>query len=103
MTTENLSAIEFDSSVYDADSIKKAAYKFIDRFSVNISRSETNFLCDISFSPDISQEFKSECIREFQKEVLDQDLRKSIAIETGSYRNAILSLAFSSTKLIQDE
>lgn len=95
--------LKFDALVYSVDAIKKAAYVFISRFSVNISIHETQILCAISFPKETSENAKKSLIDDFLKEVLDQDLRQRIGTETANYRNAILALAFSSTKLAQSE
>lgn len=103
MNSVDLCRLEFDAHVYSADTIKKAAYVYIDRFSVNITTRETQILCSISFPKETSEDAKKSLIDDFQKEVLDQDLRQRIGAETANYRNAILALAFSSTKLAQNE
>lgn len=103
MTADENSIVEFDSAAYDIQAVKKAAYTFIGKFSVNLSTSEQKIRCELSFPENITSEFKKALIDDFQNEVLDQDLRKQIAADTESYRNAILALAFSSTKFTQSE
>jgi len=103
MISQDQLKLEFDANVYRIETIKKAAYVYINRFSVNISIREAVILCAVNFPEKTSAETKKELLDDFQKEVLDQDLRDQIADETASYRNAILALAFSSTKLVQDE
>jgi uncharacterized protein len=77
--------ITYDKSVYGLNAVKKAAYKFIDRFAANIREEESQFIAEISFSKDISSEAKAHLLNEFSKEVLDQDLRENIKKETEGY------------------
>jgi len=95
--------IEFDDAVYSVEAIKKAAYVFIDRLSVNISTDKTKILCAIRFPDCTTEDTKKLLLDDLQKEVLDQDLRLRITEQTANYRNAILALAFSSTKFSQSE
>jgi His-Xaa-Ser system protein HxsD len=103
MISEHELIVEFDGNVYDVEAIKKAAYVFIDRFSANISVQDTKILCAIRFPESTAQEIKKSLVDDFHKEALDQDLRHRITAETANYRNAILALAFSSTKFTQSE
>lgn len=90
--------VSFDATVFDIESVKRAAYRFIDRFSVDIRLDTTSILCVVRVengSPAAVQRL----ISDFRSEVLDQDLRMRIAAETSSMRNAILSIAFSASSL----
>ena len=98
-----METVKFSKAVYALQAIKKAAYKFIDKISVNIRDEDENYLVDLVFSKDISSEAKIFLLSEFSKEVLDQDLRESIKIETEAYRNLILAHVFSKTPLVTDE
>jgi His-Xaa-Ser system protein HxsD len=98
-----METVKFSKSVYSLQAIKKAAYKFIDRFSVNIRDEDENYLVDLIFSKDVSPEAKNFLLSDFSKEVLDQDLRESIKSETEAYRNLILAHVFSKTPLVTDE
>lgn len=95
--------VPFDKNTTSLDSLKKAAYRFIYRFSVEFLPGESNFVCVLHFNPDKSEEVANLTVEEFRKEVLDQDLRTSIKAETESVRNLILAHAFSKTGLIKDE
>ena len=92
----------FDSAVYDLDTIKKAAYRFLDKFSPDIRITDGQIVCDLAF-PNASPAEVVRTIDDFRKEVLDQDLRRSIGKETAPLRNAILALAFASSKLQSSE
>ncbi len=95
--------VTFDKSVASFDSLKKAAYRFVDRCSVEFLPSESSFVCVLRFTPDPSDGFADLMVEDFRKEVLDQDLRASIKAETEGVRNLILAHAFSKTGLIKDE
>jgi His-Xaa-Ser system protein HxsD len=93
----------FDLNVYDMDVIKKASYRFIDQFSIDISlRDDTQILCAVSYPPSKSFESVEHMVSEFKKEILDQDLRKQIRLETEGVRNLILAHAFSKTSLVNE-
>lgn len=86
---------------YDAEAIKRAAYRFSDRMSVEITSEAGEFICQLrALRPDTTESLEA-LASEFRNEVLDQDLRLKVAAETESYRNLILSLAFSKTPLGQ--
>ena len=95
--------VTFDKNTTSLDSLKKAAYRFIDQFSVEFLPNELSFLCVLRFNPDSSEESAKLTVENFRKEVLDQDLRASIKAETEPLRNLILAHAFSKTSLTKDE
>ncbi len=95
--------VTFDSNVTSLTSIKKSAYRFIDKFSVEIATEEANYKCIINFSSDFPEKERKNLKNEFLKEVLDQDLRELINKETEPIKNLILAHAFSKTGLIKDE
>lgn len=95
--------VAFSQRVYDLDTVKKAAYRFLDRFSTDFQVDGDQILCVLTFSPLTARDVIEAAIADFKKEVLDQDLRRSVAAETAAYRNAILALAFAPSKLQDDE
>ena len=96
-------AVVFDSQVYSLIAIKKAAYKYLDAFSADISVIDNKVHCLLSFPSSNSDEGCSIIIDDFKKEVLDQDLREKIRVETESVRNLILAYAFSKTGIVSNE
>ncbi len=94
--------VDFDNKIYSLDVIKKAAYRFIDKFSVDLQLSGDVVSCTLNFTGKTSLESAELLKDNFKKEVLDQDLRECIANETLSLRNLILAHAFSKTSLIKD-
>lgn len=94
---------QFDESIYSLSAIKKAAYRYIDKYSVVISKEGSHWNCLFSFPENCSENQALRNIDEFKKELLDQDLRESIKAETENIRNLILAHAFSKTGLIRNE
>jgi His-Xaa-Ser system protein HxsD len=97
------SRVEFDLAVFNIESIKRAAYRFSDRFAFNVCISGTTASCVLAFPDTVSPELIDETASNFRKEVLDQDLRQSIRAETESVRNVILAHAFSRTTLVNSD
>ncbi|WP_246794015.1 His-Xaa-Ser system protein HxsD [Burkholderia perseverans] len=89
--------IRFDRQVYSADAVQKAAYRFADRMAVNLQVTDTYVICAATIDSGVAA--PDDVVRDFQKEVLDQNLRLKIAAETESIRHLILAHAFSKTGL----
>lgn len=86
-------------AAFDVEAIKRAAYRFSDRVSIEITDAQPGTQCRLrALNPSASANLPM-LAEEFRNEVLDQDLRQKIAAETEGYRNLILSLAFSRTPL----
>lgn len=95
--------VTFDCQVYSLIAVKKAAYKYMDSAFANISIGGNNICCLLNFPSSSSDESCSKLVEEFKKEVLDQDLREKIKVETEAVRNLILAYAFSQTGIINNE
>jgi His-Xaa-Ser system protein HxsD len=93
----------FSSHVYGLDDIKRAAYRFIDVVSVDITPSDDDIVCILNFVHDTNEDEAQKIVNDFKIEVLDQDLRRTIAEETKEIRNAVLAYAFSKTDLQNSE
>lgn len=91
--------ISFSSNVYGLESIKKAAYRYIDKFSIDIVHGDGVIDCLLNFTD--AEKSIPYWVDEFKKEVLDQDLRQQIKIESEPVRNLILAHAFSQSALIE--
>ncbi len=92
----------FHVAAFTLDTIKKAAYRFSDTFSVEIIPSSDKTECILHFDRAVPEDQQEQLVAAFRTEVLDQDLRARIAAETTSVRNAILGYAFSKTGLLGD-
>jgi His-Xaa-Ser system protein HxsD len=86
---------------FDIEAVKRAAYRFSDRMSVEFASSPEGIACRITPLHSKTPPDLEVLMGEFRNEVLDQDLRLKIAAETEGYRNLILALAFSKTPLSQ--
>jgi His-Xaa-Ser system protein HxsD len=87
--------IVVDADSHPADAIQRAAYKFADRFTIELTRDKSNYVCRLNSEtgPDESD------VDAFRTEIVDQVLRDRIRRETEGIRNLVLSLAFSRTGL----
>ena len=94
MNGEGTYVVRFQSNVYDVETVKRAAYRFIDRFAPDIRIEGDEIVCRAEFAPPVSEDIAINVLADFRKEVLDQGLRRSISAETAAYRNTILALAF---------
>ncbi len=94
--------LHIDLAVYSLDCIKRAAYRFTDRFTIDLEVKESEARCTLIFNPSAPDASVEPMIAAFRKELLDQDLRASISEETREIRNLILAHAFSRTGLIND-
>ena len=95
--------VTFDGKVYSLIAVKKAAYKHSHVFTADIVVVDVEIRCLITFEQPVTEEQGFRLINEFKKEVLDQDLRDKLKVETESVRNVILAHAFSKTGLINNE
>src|SRR5258708_5476614 len=86
------------SKVYDLDTVKRAAYRFIDRTTIDIAIRGEDIICSLQFQQGIAPASADVVVQEFKAELLDQDLRRKIADETAPLRNTILALAFAAGK-----
>ena len=94
----------FSSQVYSIETIKKAAYRFLDVLSIDVIPRSAEIECILHFLSDPKEEEQAErIVAAFKNEVLDQDLRSIIARETEATRNAVLAFALSKTGLQSSE
>jgi His-Xaa-Ser system protein HxsD len=91
--------LEFDSKVYSAEAVQKAAYRFINRMAAAVSLDGEKIRCELKPDAGTPSEGIEALIADFSKEVLDQNLRERIKAETAQARNLILSYAFSKSGL----
>lgn len=95
--------VRFGAQVFRLSAIKKAAYKYIDQFSCEITLQEAEVLCAIQFKSGIDESTRLWLVEEFRKEVLDQDLREQVRDETAAVRNLILAHTFSKSGIVTNE
>jgi His-Xaa-Ser system protein HxsD len=95
--------IQLSLDVYSLDSIKRAAYRLTDIAVFSIVVEGTNALVTIERGLDEDRTELKAIVQKFRNELLDADLRASIAKETENVRNTILSHVFSRTGLAEGE
>jgi len=91
--------VVYDSSLYPAEVIQKAAYKSLNKMTLNLKVVGSNLVCELQSNKNISDEAFELAVEEFKKDVLDYLLRDKIKKESEPLRNLILSIAFSKTGL----
>jgi His-Xaa-Ser system protein HxsD len=91
--------LEFDLRVHSLLTIKKAAYRFADRWTADIQQVDDNHVWVI-LKPRTRQPIDAAA---FRCEVLDQDLRQIIAEETTGLRNILLAQAFSELSVVDPQ
>jgi His-Xaa-Ser system protein HxsD len=87
--------LNFDVRVFSIDTIKRALYRFSDKCSFDIHLKDSDVTVKIHTSAN------DDLLAKIKNEVLDQDLRDTLAKETANVRTLILANAFSNTGLIQ--
>jgi His-Xaa-Ser system protein HxsD len=92
--------VQFDTSANSLDAVQRAAYKFSDRLSSEVTLDGSVVRCLLHFSDD-SADGVDATVADFRNEVLDQTLRERIRGETQEVRNLILALAFANTGLVE--
>lgn len=93
--------VRFSLTLFSPETVKKAAFRFTDRCAFDFAVTVDEIVCDLRCPG--GQAEVDEVSEALRREVLDQDLRSSIAMETSAVRNAILAYAFSRTGLQSDE
>ena len=95
--------LDLDLEAYSLDTIKRSAYRFSDKFALDIVVDARVAQCTLIFSEAASSDVIEAAIIAFRKELLDQDLREAIRSETANVRNVILAHASSQTGLVGHE
>jgi His-Xaa-Ser system protein HxsD len=88
----------FDSSAHSLNAIQRAAYRLIDRLTIDLATRDGHYRCTVHVLSDDPDQIEG-ALNDLRSEVLDQTLRERIRAETELTRNLILSLAFSQTGL----
>lgn len=92
-------SLRFDTSIYRLVAIKKAAYKFAGRCHVRVGATEGGVVTVELMAKGLIDDLRY-IAGDFENEVLDQELRETIATETEGVRNLLLAQAFSQTSLL---
>ena len=95
-------ALTLDVRVYRLGAIKKAAYRLADRFTAAIGSPTADTIpLTLRFKANTTDASARESVRLFFEELMDQELRESIAEETAPLRNLILAHAFSNLDVVK--
>ena len=94
-------SLSFDRGAHSLDAVQRAAYRFSDRLSCDISEVPETIEVKIHLGDGPSE--PEAVLADFRNEVLDQVLRQRIRAETEDVRNLVLALAFSKTGLIDPD
>lgn len=100
--SERAAVVRFQSDLYSVEVIKKAAYRLSDRAVCDLRTEGSEFVCTLRFLSPQTQAQAARLADDFALEVLDQDLRRSVAAETAALRNAILAYAFSRADITRE-
>ena len=88
--------IEFSTSAFSIDAVKRAAYALMDRAAVSIDVHDRAIRCLVVPAKGSNLDDVLDALR---REVLDQDLRIVMEEQTSGVRSVVLGLAFSRTGL----
>jgi len=94
--------LSFDRSGYSLDAVQRAAYRFSDRLSCDVSVGAESIDMTLHL-PDDAPLGTDELVAAFRNEALDQVLRERIRAETADVRNLVLAVAFSRTGLADSD
>ncbi|MBN8603134.1 MAG: His-Xaa-Ser system protein HxsD [Planctomycetes bacterium] len=89
---------EFSLSMFTAETIQKAAYRFTGNYAVSF-RTLSQDVIEVTFRPLTMKVDHGKC-SDFPNEVLDQHLRGIVAKETADVRNIILAQAFTALAIL---
>ncbi|WP_110968810.1 His-Xaa-Ser system protein HxsD [Pseudomonas huaxiensis] len=98
-----LTELTFDSKLYRAEAVQKAAYRAMHAFTLDLKIDGENILCRLVGNITTEQGAFERAVEEFRKDVLDYELRAQLQAETAPIRNLIMGLAFSNAKLNRGE
>ncbi|QTH14412.1 His-Xaa-Ser system protein HxsD [Pseudomonas corrugata] len=94
-----LAELAFDSQLYGAEAIQKAAYRAMHAFTLDLKVDGDNILCTLIGNITTEPNTFERAVEEFRKDVLDYQLRAQLQAETAPIRNLIIGLAFSNARL----
>jgi His-Xaa-Ser system protein HxsD len=100
--SEGIVEVTIDLRNYRLTAVKKTAYRLADKCTVVFGNIDGDRLpLTFSFRVTSTPSSRDEVLRLFFQDLLDQELREEVAVETAALRHLILAHAFSRTDLIQ--
>lgn len=97
-TNDAVLSLVIDSRIYDVSVVQATAHRLTTAYSFNFHLNEHNLTVSANPKPGFSVT-EANFRASFLNELLDQQLRKIVALETKAERDLILAYAFSNTKL----
>ncbi len=94
-------SLSFDSSAYSMDAVQRAAYRFADRCSAEVTNGGASIEVTLSLTNETLD--GDRLLADLRTEALDQVLRERIRNETEDVRKFVLSLAFARTGLTEED
>lgn len=88
--------VSVDPSVFSEAAILKTAYWFTDKYYLFLAKSRANGLFEVEFrlkTGESLEQLKAAC-GEFSNNLLDQEVRQKVLLETASVRDTLLKKAF---------
>lgn len=95
-------ALEVDTSLYALAAIQRAAYKFTDRCVVLLTPSGTTRVT-VTLSTTAADADLDALVGAFCNELLDQQLRETLAASAGPLRELIVAQAFADADLLAED
>ena len=92
-------SLTFDVAIYSLEAIERAAYWLTDRCYVKIEELDTGQAIRVRLVSKNAPEDLRAILGEFGNRVLDEQLRRQIARETGAIRDIIVAQAFAEANL----
>jgi His-Xaa-Ser system protein HxsD len=100
-TPDGCYAVRLDLTVFRESAVKKAAYNFSGRCAVTLHRDADTLVATLR--PTQLASDAADLAGEFCNEVLDQELRASVAEETRGIRDLLIAQAFSPVSIFHPE
>jgi len=87
---------------FSLDTVKKTCYRFASKHVEHMESDECEARVRFAFPSTVSEEQATEVLKQFNDDLLDQDLRESVATRTESVRTLILANAFANSDLADE-
>ena len=96
-------AVEVSTTIYDMDTVFRAAYKFTDRAYAFLANSEEEGTLVVTLMAKNGKVDLGPVVGEFLNELVDQKIRAQLQAEAGSIRDLIVAQAFSEGNLLDPQ
>jgi len=93
--------IVFDTKLFSVETIKRALYRFGDRYAFDLTMSEGCLVISLPANRSLT-ETSDDIAAKVKAAVIDQDLRDALTLQTQNIRTLILAHAFSNTGAVKE-